>query len=62
MGQGEASENDHSYYDLTVRLRELEAQDDERVEAGLTEAEDEDLDALRAYLEAVGDQLGIGLS
>ena len=30
--------------------------------AGLTEAEDEDLDALRAYLEAVGDQLGIGLS
>ena len=27
-----------------------------------TEAEDEDLDALRAYLEAVGDQLGIGLS
>ncbi len=62
VAQGEASENDHSYYDLTVRLRELEAQDDERVEAGLTEAEDEDLDALRAYLEAVGDQLGIGLS
>ena len=28
VAQGEASENDHSYYDLTVRLRELEAQDD----------------------------------